>query len=104
MAGFYGTTKISERHRHRYEFNNDYLEDFSNAGMKPVGINPDTSLVEVMELEGHPFFIGAQYHPEYKSTVETPHPLFIAFIKAAMEHQQRRLSVRDTATTLEAVK
>ena len=104
VAGFYGSTQVSERHRHRYEFNNDYLEDFSNGGLKPVGTNPDTGLVEVMELEGHPFFVGAQYHPEYKSTVETPHPLFIAFIKAAMEHQQRRLAVRDAATTLEAVK
>ena len=82
----YGTDQIAERHRHRYEFNNDYLEEFVRAGMRPVGVNPDTNLVEVVELEDHPWFVGVQYHPEYKSTVLRPHPLFVAFVKAAMEY------------------
>lgn len=84
-AHHYGAGHVTERHRHRYEFNNDYLEAFENAGMKAVGRNPETGLVEVVELEAHPFFIGAQYHPEYKSTVEAPHPLFVAFVRAAKE-------------------
>ena len=79
----YGTTKISERHRHRWEFNNKYLEKFENAGMIASGINPQTGLVEIIELSNHLFFIGVQYHPELKSTVENPHPLFVHFIKAA---------------------
>lgn len=82
----YGTDQIAERHRHRYEFNNDYLEEFVRAGMRPVGVNPDTNLVEVVELEDHPWFVGVQYHPEYKSTVLRPHPLFVAFVKAATEY------------------
>lgn len=82
----YDQELISERHRHRYEFNNEYLDDFVRAGMKPVGINPDTNLVEVVELEGHPWFIGVQYHPEYKSTVEHPHPLFVSFVGAAIKY------------------
>lgn len=81
----YGTDMIAERHRHRYEFNNNFLEDFTKAGLKPMGVNPDTNLVEVVELEGHPWFIGVQYHPEYKSTVSQPHPLFVAFVKASIE-------------------
>lgn len=84
-AQAYGMELISERHRHRYEFNNNYLEDFAKAGMKATGINPDTNLVEVVELEDHPWFVGVQYHPEYKSTVSRPHPLFVAFVKAATE-------------------
>lgn len=80
----YGSEQISERHRHRYEFNNNYLEAFKAAGMTPTGINPDTGLVEIVEIADHPFFIGAQFHPEYKSTVMKPHPLFIAFVNAAM--------------------
>ena len=81
----YGQENISERHRHRYEFNNKFLKDFEEAGMIATGINPDSSLVEVIELTNHPYFIGVQFHPEYKSTVEEPHPLFISFIKAAMK-------------------
>lgn len=80
----YGQTEINERHRHRYEFNNHYLDDFKKAGMKPVGINPDTNLVEVVEIPDHKWFVGVQYHPEYSSTVLSPHPLFVAFVKAAM--------------------
>ncbi len=79
----YGKREIVERHRHRYELNNDYLEEFARAGLKPVGINPETNLVEVVELDGHPWFIGVQYHPEYKSTALHPHPLFVSFVKAA---------------------
>lgn len=78
----YGTKNISERHRHRYEFNSDYQSEFEKNGMMPSGFNPDTQLVETVELKDHPFYIGVQYHPEYKSTVETPHPLFVAFVKA----------------------
>lgn len=86
VAKAYGTTKISERHRHRYEFNNNYLEDFAKGGMKAVGINPDTNLVEVVELDSHPWFMGVQYHPEYNSTVANPHPLFVSFVKAALDY------------------
>jgi len=82
----YGEEQVSERHRHRYEFNNAYLEKFAKAGMRAVGTNPDTNLVEVMELPGHPWFVGVQYHPEYKSTVMHPHPLFVSFVGAAVEY------------------
>ena len=81
----YGRKEISERHRHRYEFNNEYLNQFEEAGLKPMGMNPDTGLVEVVELEGHKWFVGVQFHPEYKSTVINPHPLFVEFVKQAME-------------------
>ncbi|AXG75073.1 CTP synthase [Flavobacterium arcticum] len=80
----YGAAEIQERHRHRYEFNSEYREALEKAGLKASGINPDTGLVEVIELPNHPFFIGVQYHPEYKSTVANPHPLFVHFIKAAV--------------------
>ena len=78
----YGETQILERHRHRYEFNNAYRERFEAAGLKATGINPESGLVEVVEAEGHPWFVGAQFHPEYQSTVLNPHPLFVAFIEA----------------------
>lgn len=78
---------ISERHRHRFEFNNSYLEQFENAGMKAVGKNPDNNLVEIVEVPSHPFFIGVQFHPELKSTVETPHPLFVGLVKAALDYK-----------------
>jgi len=80
----YQNDLISERHRHRYEFNNKYLDDFQKHGMIATGINPKSNLVEIMELDDHPFFVGVQFHPEYKSRVEKPHPLFIGFIKAAL--------------------
>ncbi len=83
----YGVTDILERHRHRYEFNSDYLEAMENAGLKASGVNPDTGLVEVVELENHPFFIGVQYHPEYKSTVANPHPIFVKFVEAAVKNK-----------------
>ncbi len=81
----YKRINIRERHRHRYEFNNIYLEDFINHGMKPVGINPDSELVEIMEIPEHKWFVGVQFHPEYQSTVIKPHPLFVNFIKASLK-------------------
>ena len=86
-AQAYGTTEVKERHRHRFEFNNDYRERFEEAGMKCVGENPDTHLVEVVELPGHRWFIGTQYHPEYSSTVLSPNPIFLDFIKAAIAYK-----------------
>lgn len=80
----YQKTHISERHRHRWEFNNAYLEQFEKAGMTPTGTNPDSGLVEIMELKDHKWFVGVQFHPELKSTVENPHPLFVDFVKACM--------------------
>ena len=90
IASIYSTTHISERHRHRYEFNNAYLADFEQNGMMASGINPDTGLVEIVEVTDHPFFIGTQFHPEYKSTVENPHPIFVAFVAAARDAQDLR--------------
>jgi len=80
----YGAETIEERHRHRYEFNNDYLEMFEKSGMKTSGINPDSELVEIVEIPDHKWFVAAQFHPEYKSTVHTPHPLFVAFVEAVV--------------------
>ena len=85
VSGIYGKSKIKERHRHRYEFNNKYKKQFESAGMIASGINPKTNLVEIMELKDHPWFIGVQYHPELQSTVLNPHPLFVRFIKGALE-------------------
>lgn len=87
----YQSKLISERHRHRYEFNNTYLEQIEAAGLKATGINPKTGLVEVVELENHPWFVGVQYHPEYKSTVLKPHPLFVDFIKAALKQSKKEI-------------
>ena len=87
--------QISERHRHRWEFNNAYMEQFEQAGMKASGKNTDTGLVEIIELPNHPFFIGVQYHPELKSTVENPAPLFVAFIKAAKEAAELKNAVKN---------
>jgi CTP synthase len=80
----YKKSPVAERHRHRYEFNNEYLDNFKLAGMIASGINPEGNLVEIIELKNHPWFVGVQFHPEYKSTVQNPHPLFVRFIKAAM--------------------
>ncbi|MCY1229078.1 CTP synthase [compost metagenome] len=85
----YGKSQIQERHRHRYEFNGEYLEALEKAGLKASGVNPDTGLVEIIEIESHPFFIGVQYHPEYKSTVAKPHPLFVNFVKATVAHKNK---------------
>ncbi len=85
----YNENTIEERHRHRYEYNNKYKEQLEAAGMIATGVNPDTQLVEVVEVPSHPWFVGVQYHPEYKSTVASPHPLFVAFVKAAHEHADK---------------
>jgi CTP synthase len=87
-AAAYKSKTISERHRHRYEFNNDYLQQFEQSDLRPVGVNPETNLVEIIEHKNHPWFIGVQFHPELKSTVEKPHPLFVGFVKAAMKFKQ----------------
>ena len=84
----YKKKTISERHRHRYEFNENYKTQIESNGMIATGVNPDTGLVEIVEIEDHPWFVGVQYHPEYKSTVANPHPLFKAFIKAALNYQK----------------
>jgi len=83
----YKTELISERHRHRYEFNNDFLKQLGDSGLIATGINPETKLVEIIELQSHPWFVGVQYHPEYKSTVMNPHPLFVAFVKASLDYK-----------------
>jgi CTP synthase len=90
VSDIYQQDEVSERHRHRYEFNNFYLKDYEAAGMKAAGINPTQDLVEIMELVDHPWFIGVQFHPEYRSTVVSPHPLFVGFIGASIKHKQLR--------------
>jgi len=84
----YGETLIHERHRHRYEFNNKYLDQIEEAGLKATGLNPDSGLVEIVELKDHPWFVGVQFHPELRSTVLNPHPLFVKFVAAAMENKR----------------
>ncbi|HEX7847243.1 MAG TPA: CTP synthase [Chitinophagaceae bacterium] len=91
----YANPSISERHRHRWEFNNSYLEQFEKAGMVASGKNPATGLVEIIELPKHPFFIGVQYHPELKSTVENPQPIFVHFVKAAKAYAEKRTEVKN---------
>lgn len=90
VAEAYGKTRVSERHRHRFEFNDDYRERFEQAGMLCVGENPGSHLVEVVEIPGKRWFIGTQYHPEYQSTVLAPNPLFISFVKAAIAYSDER--------------
>ncbi|MDX1278122.1 CTP synthase [Oceanihabitans sediminis] len=90
IAKAYKSEAILERHRHRYEFNSEYKEQLEAAGMIATGVNPETNLVEVVEVPEHPWFVGVQYHPEYKSTVANPHPLFIAFVKAALKHKNKK--------------
>ncbi len=97
----YGSENITERHRHRWEFNNKYLDAFEKAGMSASGKNPDSGLVEVIELPAHPFFIGVQYHPELKSTVENPQPIFVHFVKAAMAYSV--VNLKDRKIELEKI-
>lgn len=92
----YGKDSISERHRHRWEFNNNYLEQFEKAGMVASGKNPGSNLVEIIELPDHPFFIGVQYHPELKSTVEKPAPLFVHFIEAAKKYNEKKSAAKSS--------
>jgi len=88
-AKAYQTINITERHRHRYEFNNEFLTQYEAQGMMATGKNPETGLVEVVEIPTHPWFVGVQFHPEYKSTVDAPHPLFVGFVKAALKNQNK---------------
>ena len=99
----YGESPISERHRHRWEFNNAYLDQFENAGMIASGKNPGSGLVEIIELQDHPFFIGVQYHPELKSTVENPQPIFVEFIKAAKAFSDRKAFVKNSLLQSELI-
>ncbi|MEK9613080.1 MAG: CTP synthase [Flavobacteriaceae bacterium] len=92
VAKAYGTDSISERHRHRYEFNNDYLDRVFDQDFKVTGTNPDTGLVEIVENTNHPWFVGVQFHPEYKSTVSKPHPLFVAFVKASLAKKETAIA------------
>ena len=89
-AAIYGKNSINERHRHRYEFNNKFLEQYETSGMLASGINPENNLVEIIELKNHPFFVGAQFHPELKSTVDNPHPLFVNFVAASLSHSKKK--------------
>ncbi|PWL37532.1 CTP synthase [Flagellimonas aquimarina] len=88
----YGKTDIEERHRHRFEYNNEYKSQMEEAGLLATGLNPKTGLVEVIEIPSHPWFIGVQYHPEYKSTVANPHPLFVGFVKAVLAQKEQQTS------------
>ena len=90
IAEAYRTEQISERHRHRFEFNDTYLEQFEKAGMIATGFNPESGLVEVCEIPDHPWYVGVQFHPEYKSTVNKPHPLFVGFIKASIKNKKTK--------------
>ena len=99
----YGTTIISERHRHRWEFNDAYLQAFEENGMIASGRNPESGLVEIVELVNHPYFIGVQYHPELKSTVENPHPLFVSFIKAAKDFVEEKNTLKKPSLQSEMI-
>ncbi len=99
----YGADTVNERHRHRYEFNNQYLDRFEAHGMTASGRNPETGLVEIMEITGHPFFIGVQYHPELKSTVENPQPIFVHFVKAAKEYHENKNVVKNSLLQSEMI-
>ena len=93
-AHTYGVKEISERHRHRYEVNQKYLPQLVEGGLKVAGMSPDGKFVEMVELEDHPWFLGCQFHPEYKSKPTAPHPLFVSYIKAALEESERRQDPR----------
>ena len=91
-ATIYGQREISERHRHRYEVNNDYRDQLEEAGLTLSGLSPDRALVEIVELAGHPHFLGCQFHPEFKSKPHKAHPLFVRFVKAAIDHRRDQLA------------
>jgi CTP synthase len=99
VHSIYQKTDISERHRHRYEFNNQYLDLLKEKGMVFSGINPEANLVEIIELEDHPWYIGTQFHPELKSTVLNPHPLFVNFVAASLEHKKNKVENRKLINT-----
>ena len=88
-AKIYGSEHIRERHRHRYEFNSDYIKEFEAAGMECVGTNPESGLIEIVEIPEKKWYIGTQFHPEYSSTVLHPHPLFLDFVKTAIAAQDK---------------
>jgi CTP synthase len=90
VHNIYGSSLIEERHRHRWELNNKYLKDLKDLGMIPSGINPKTGLVEIVELPSNDWFVGVQFHPEYKSTVENPHPLFVSFVDASLNYKKSK--------------
>ena len=94
IAACYGATDISERHRHRYEFNNEYRGALTGAGLVLSGLSPDGRLVETVEIPGERFFIGVQFHPEFKSRPNKPHPLFYGFVGAAVEERARKAAPR----------
>ena len=88
LRGLYGTEEIFERHRHRYEFNNAYIDQFARHGLRVAGLNPERNLVEAVELSGHPWFVGVQFHPEFKSRPNRPHPLFVGLVGAAIRRAE----------------
>jgi len=94
LIEIYKSNEIFERHRHRYELNNKYKDQLTAAGLQIAGINEAHDLVEIIKLENHPWFIGVQFHPELKSTVENPHPLFVDFVKAAMQHKSKQVNFK----------
>jgi CTP synthase len=96
-AEAYGTTQISERHRHRYEVSNKYREAMAQKGLVLSGTSPDQRLVEMVELRDHPYFVGCQFHPEFKSRPQAPHPLFARFVRAALERQKERQKAAEKA-------
>jgi CTP synthase len=98
-AEAYGATEVSERHRHRYEFSNEYRDRLVEAGLVLSGASPDKRLVEMVELKDHPFFVGCQFHPEFKSRPASPHPLFARFVRAALERQAVRGKTEQRRTT-----
>ena len=101
-ADAYGTTEISERHRHRYEFSNDFRDRLVEAGLILSGTSPDKRLVEMIELPDHPFFVGCQFHPEFKSRPLSPHPLFARFVRAGLERQATRGKTEATRKVAES--
>ena len=103
VAKAYQAANVSERHRHRYEFNNKYLEQFKKAGMVATGVNPESGLVEIVELKEHPWFVGVQFHPELKSTVERPHPLFVDFVKASITYRKSYLKAENEEIAIEGI-
>jgi CTP synthase len=102
QAAYHGATEISERHRHRYEFNNAYLDRFEAAGMKATGVNPESKLVEIVEIPEHPYFVASQFHPEYASTVLNPHPLFVSFVQAAVNHDDLETASSEASSEAKA--
>lgn len=92
----YGKKLITERHRHRFEFNNKYLKEFEECGMRASGVNPEGGMVEIVEIGDHPWFVGVQFHPEYSSTVLNPHPLLVEFIGAVVKENQKEAVVKES--------